>query len=717
MKKISFIIFSVLILFSSINNVNAKTYSIWELAWELQKEYSFFDDDNIFEKIDSWEMQIQEAMIEVNLKWNDKDWKIDDALAEFSYGMWMQAEFKWATAKKLKQIYEEKWDYLKVLASMVNLENRETLTQEELHKLSQIVKWYYKISKQEWEKQNEQLFKLSNIWVYSDWNTNNSPFDLIEDLDDINALLYWEEDPYDPDDMEKWWTADWVYDLLNNNTEDPSKYEADKNSRSSNLSVTQANVWQNVELNPQTKQAIELALWNIWIVTLDEFRANFLKMLNDINMEPEIRDWIMDLLDNVISVAKLKENIENILKWLWVNSDIINEVLDVVDKTPDLNEMKNLVVNILKTTWVQNEIIVQVEEIFENIWIPYDVIDAIDRMLKNAWISQAARDNLRKYLESFSVNKTLEQQADYVWWKLRCAIDNSWLSIEALWVLENPANRNHETDNWFDDMLKDMNPEIHLSSGSWMSQSNWWVTAETWTWVYVPFSEEFPCSPDDVFCVLVKMKMYTQNMIWEYKSDKLWTSLSAIVSTYNENFRDWAYSRLAQKKMTINNFEFGYPLDLADIFSNSLLIYYQPMPLYNVRREEEWKTTSFPKDLVEKDRIIKNSFDAYWLDYYNPNNLALAEKELYKKTNLWNSSSGKISKTWKQDYKAKDLLDNQQNELIKIELQIEKMMSEQNDFTDFNTSFVQMKWIFDWMKSFAKNLRAIANRMKQIQYK
>jgi hypothetical protein len=39
--------------------------------------------------------------------------------------------------------------------------------------------------------------------------------------------------------------------------------------------------------------------------------------------------------------------------------------------------------------------------------------------------------------------------------------------------------------------------------------------------------------------------------------------------------------------MTINNFEFGYPLDLADIFSNSLLIYYQPMPLYNVRREEE----------------------------------------------------------------------------------------------------------------------------------
>jgi hypothetical protein len=51
-------------------------------------------------------------------------------------------------------------------------------------------------------------------------------------------------------------------------------------------------------------------------MSLDEFRATFLQMLNDINMQPEIRDGIMDLLDNVISANQLKDNIKNLLKGL-----------------------------------------------------------------------------------------------------------------------------------------------------------------------------------------------------------------------------------------------------------------------------------------------------------------------------------------------------------------------------------------------------------------
>lgn len=43
----------------------------------------------------------------------------------------------------------------------------------------------------------EMTYRVARIWLYADWNTENSPFDLIVDLQEIDRIIFWEEIPYD----------------------------------------------------------------------------------------------------------------------------------------------------------------------------------------------------------------------------------------------------------------------------------------------------------------------------------------------------------------------------------------------------------------------------------------------------------------------------------------------------------------------------------------
>jgi len=706
MKKTAIFTTFILIL-SSINITNAGFLDF--LSW------SKYSKDNIFRKLDSWMVKVEDAVLEVNLKWNDKAGDMSEAISEYALSMWQNIKFKNVTKEKLLKIYNEEDDALKVLVSIVETEDKDYFTTDQILKIVKIIQSYVKISKQNAGKQTENMYKLVNVWLYSDWNTDNSPFDLIEDLDDINAMLYWEEDKYWDfwDESGNTWNLE---DLFNNSVSYPSQYEHKKNNKQAELNITQANIWQNVKLNPETIDAIELVLWNLKVMTFDEFRAKFIEILNDLNVKPEIRDWIIDLLDNVLSTAKLKENIENILKWIWVDQNIIDKVKEIVDVVPDLWQMKDKILEVLKEAWLEQDKLDLVEDVFDNIWIPTDVIDKIDKLLQQAWIDKPARDNLRTFLESYKIDKTLQEQADYIWWELRCAINKTWLSMKALDIVDNPANRNTELNKKWEEWMID-----YLKPWIWLWEVNWgkdWPSANNWTWVYNPFWETFPCSPTDIFCILVSMKSYSLNMVWQYKEDDWWSSTAKIISKYNENFKKWAYSSLSQKRMAINNFEFGYPLDLQDLFSTWVYLSKQPIPMYNIEDEDnEWKTNSFPDDVADKERLLKWTFQAYWLDYNRQNNLTLLSKDLYKTTNLTNSSSRKLWKVSDEDHKLEDMIRNNKNALKKIELDIEKLTSEQSDFSDLNLSFMQLNWIFGWLKNFAKYLGWVSERMTKIPYK
>ncbi len=76
-----------------------------------------------------------------------------------------------------------------------------------ISKLWNIRDYYQNVSVQK----AKSIHEISRIWMYSDWNTDNSPFDIIKDLQDIDKIIFTEE-------IEYIWEE---YDFLSDYKDDP----------------------------------------------------------------------------------------------------------------------------------------------------------------------------------------------------------------------------------------------------------------------------------------------------------------------------------------------------------------------------------------------------------------------------------------------------------------------------------------------------------------
>ncbi|USN58544.1 MAG: hypothetical protein H6767_10060 [Candidatus Peribacteria bacterium] len=54
----------------------------------------------------------------------------------------------------------------------------------------------HNLTKQKAEQKSDEMYKISRIGLYADGNTDNSSFDLIKDLQDIDAVIFTEELDY-----------------------------------------------------------------------------------------------------------------------------------------------------------------------------------------------------------------------------------------------------------------------------------------------------------------------------------------------------------------------------------------------------------------------------------------------------------------------------------------------------------------------------------------
>jgi len=62
--------------------------------------------------------------------------------------------------------------------------------------LTNAVTSFYSISKEAADRKTDQSYKISKIGMYSDGMTENSPFDLINDLGEINEIIFDKKIPY-----------------------------------------------------------------------------------------------------------------------------------------------------------------------------------------------------------------------------------------------------------------------------------------------------------------------------------------------------------------------------------------------------------------------------------------------------------------------------------------------------------------------------------------
>lgn len=237
MKKI--IVFIIcLISFSS----TVKAF-LWEDLWL-----------NLYNDIDEWIEDLETKQYEYELSWK-WEW-ITESVNNLINSLWYWENYfkDWLTIEKIEKIANWELDIIYEMS-----ENKTQINTDELKYIQWVIKNYYLETKNNAEEKANQIYYISSIWLYSDWSRENSSFDLISDLQDIDEIIFmskldypWEE--YENSDE----TLDNIIDnakekinLLNNipTISDILLWNNWNNSSSNNNSTNNNNI-NNITNNP-----------------------------------------------------------------------------------------------------------------------------------------------------------------------------------------------------------------------------------------------------------------------------------------------------------------------------------------------------------------------------------------------------------------------------------------------------------------------------------
>ncbi len=193
-----------------------KTYAIvWEDLWL-----------ELYNSIDTWIDSLENEQFEYELT-NQWNWSVWETVNNILLRKWVSCNIESVddiniisdpnNEEQIQRIIERcSIDWEKISVNKAN-----TILQT----VSNIKKEY----KNRARDKSKNMYELSKVWLYSDWDENNSPFDLISDLQEIDSIIFWwtieyKEDPttYGEND---WWPCDdffcikieyvmWTYDLL-----------------------------------------------------------------------------------------------------------------------------------------------------------------------------------------------------------------------------------------------------------------------------------------------------------------------------------------------------------------------------------------------------------------------------------------------------------------------------------------------------------------------
>lgn len=238
--------------------------ALWGSTW-------YTGEADLYKQIDEWISNLEETMYEYEVSswWWSIKVEINRILKEENIPQCIEEEI---TSEELKEI--SAWN--------IGLLSEKIWTkcysdEEKYISNADIIDMQKKIhdidinSQKKAEKKSKILHKISQIWLYSDWNLDNSPFDLISDMQEIDEIIFSEKINYD-------WEIDYDLDSLFDD------FLKDKAKES------EANLWEE----------IPLASTNEVYSCLDD--------INNTN-------WINEDFWNILS-----SNISDDLSWLDVNS-------------------------------------------------------------------------------------------------------------------------------------------------------------------------------------------------------------------------------------------------------------------------------------------------------------------------------------------------------------------------------------------------------------
>lgn len=181
-------------------------YDFW--PWNFWSDYSGLESWNflswdywldLYNKIDSGYTSLQIKLLSDAAKWWEEDWSIAKTYNLEYFKSWLKEcinenTFTYSDHLNIRE-WKLEWFEKKLKEECKNTDwSINIITVNNLKKISNKVD----ISLQ--KKANEaaeSMAEIARIWLYSDWNTDNSPFDLIDDLKKIDEIIFTQEIPYE----------------------------------------------------------------------------------------------------------------------------------------------------------------------------------------------------------------------------------------------------------------------------------------------------------------------------------------------------------------------------------------------------------------------------------------------------------------------------------------------------------------------------------------
>jgi len=149
---------------------------------------------DLYKEIDKWATNLEVKNYKHDLKWWKAEGKISDEINRV-------LELKWYWKCRIeKDISLEEFEKI---ASWNGLFIKNKLSKECWDDIS-ILNWIVStisdlriLLKSRAERKTEKTFHISRMWIYTDWSLDNSPFDLVKDIRDIDYIIFTNEIPYE----------------------------------------------------------------------------------------------------------------------------------------------------------------------------------------------------------------------------------------------------------------------------------------------------------------------------------------------------------------------------------------------------------------------------------------------------------------------------------------------------------------------------------------
>lgn len=297
-KKALSIIFIFISYLLSITNIsNADFWSLSSL--------------DLYKNIDAWINWLVIQMTNYELEWwNEKKWILNwiNKLAKKNWIEECLDESKKISVDKFNKIISnESWVNTSEIIKLFKPDcNNGNVSIKLINQYSDLFTLYSDIKTSTAKDKSEKIYKLSQIWIYSDWNEENSWFDLIKDIEEIDKIIFANVIDYE------WEQIDSIDKTLNAFFE-PLNKKVDELTTPKNFDTTdkadQTNNIDNTIYSPKNQETDKDKIINT--------TSNYIcppKNKNDNWLSYDALQWLLN-------------NINTYINW-WINNNIWNTDLD-----------------------------------------------------------------------------------------------------------------------------------------------------------------------------------------------------------------------------------------------------------------------------------------------------------------------------------------------------------------------------------------------------